>query len=726
MKAAYKWRIQNGLYAYLTDENNNGLFVYDLQTGEREYEDGTIVSGSSVNDGAIATIVSKLSKQQYTILFNQFKTFIEREYPDVQLLDVTYYYNIESDECSASASSLKCSATDIIFDATAVTGTPVNAVVTNEQTDPNTGEELRYRIDFTIPPGEQGPVGPTPNLQVGEVETTTLDPTENANVTVTRQPGSTDLNPKFDFEFEIPRGKGVDPSNNIIVNNLTSSTINTTTINTTNLTATTANVTNLTATTINTTNLTATTANVTNLTATTVNTTNLTATTANVTNLTASTITTNKIETKEIKDKVFSGTANSIGWWTIYKVPRESSSVRMHIAETCSCEEFYIEVNTGWWDSDALGNIAILNGYIPLGTRINGVRIVDDVNGDNTNRLADIQIYVSDLCDNSPLYLRFNNIEGSGEFVFEKDNHTGLPGHNYTILHLSDGIKAEKFVKNGGTSSQYLMADGSVSTGQTDTKVYQKVTTSSNSSYRPLILGESWTDDNPPTSSSFSDKTDKVYASHNMYVKPSTGDLYVNNITATSINTTSITINNQSVTDMMPTGSIIMWAGDTAPSGWLLCNGDQISFSFSQAGASSNEQDLQGKHFVKNQLNALALIMAAKYGTYGTLPDLRAKFPLGAYEGRGVGFQENDIGELVITPSATAAMKSVTLIGTEINTSNSILLFSGVPSNRKKSGTGDYYKVISYTEAQIPNTYSEIRSSGTTTSAAARRCRPTS
>ena len=153
MKAAYKWRLQNGLYGYITDEENMGLFVYDLTVHEREYGDGTI-TGSPVNDSAIATVVSRLTKEQYTQLFNTFKEYISIEYPDIQLLDVTYYYNLENDECSASASSLKCSATDIVFEATAITGTPVNAVVTNVQTDPNTGEELRYRIDFTLPVGE--------------------------------------------------------------------------------------------------------------------------------------------------------------------------------------------------------------------------------------------------------------------------------------------------------------------------------------------------------------------------------------------------------------------------------------------------------------------------------------------------------------------------------------------------------------------------------------------
>lgn len=35
--------------------------------------------------------------------------------------------------------------------------------------------------------------------------------------------------------------------------------------------------------------------------------------------------------------------------------------------------------------------------------------------------------------------------------------------------------------------------------------------------------------------------------------------------------------NTISVVDMMPIGSIIMWATNTAPSGWLICSGQSIS-----------------------------------------------------------------------------------------------------------------------------------------------------
>ena len=192
MKAAYKWRIENGLYAYITDETDNGLFVYDMYKHEREYGDGTVVPGSSVNDSAISTVVSKLTKEQYIAHFNLFKDFINSEYPEVSLLDVSYYYNIENDECSASANSLKCSGTDLIFDATAVTGDTLSVTVTNEQTDPSTGEELRYKLDFVFPidGANHRPVKVDNQDWLGN-NTTPLNLSAGTNITLTKRTNGT-------------------------------------------------------------------------------------------------------------------------------------------------------------------------------------------------------------------------------------------------------------------------------------------------------------------------------------------------------------------------------------------------------------------------------------------------------------------------------------------------------------------------------------------------------
>ena len=88
MKAVYKWRLENGVYGYITDEQDASAFIYDQTTFEREYPDGTVISGTSVDEPLIANIISKKSKSEYTEMFNQFKTFVSVEYPDVAFLDV--------------------------------------------------------------------------------------------------------------------------------------------------------------------------------------------------------------------------------------------------------------------------------------------------------------------------------------------------------------------------------------------------------------------------------------------------------------------------------------------------------------------------------------------------------------------------------------------------------------------------------------------------------------
>ena len=58
----------------------------------------------------------------------------------------------------------------------------------------------------------------------------------------------------------------------------------------------------------------------------------------------------------------------------------------------------------------------------------------------------------------------------------------------------------------------------------TDTKVTQTITTNSNTSLRPLLMGESYSDNT--SSPTFATTTAQVRASHNIYVAPSTGYLY--------------------------------------------------------------------------------------------------------------------------------------------------------------------------------------------------------
>ena len=64
-----------------------------------------------------------------------------------------------------------------------------------------------------------------------------------------------------------------------------------------------------------------------------------------------------------------------------------------------------------------------------------------------------------------------------------------------------------------------------------DTKVTQTVTTTSNTSWRPILVGYSYSDADPFAPSTV---TDTVYATHLIKIKPSTGALWASSTITTS------------------------------------------------------------------------------------------------------------------------------------------------------------------------------------------------
>lgn len=421
MKAAYKWRLQNGIYGYITDEDAGLPFIYTVSTSNREYSDGTQVA-KVTNDGAISLVVSQLSESDYKARFETFKTMINAEFPSVSLLDVSYYYNMENDECVESASSLKCAITDIIFTVSSVTtaqeGEEPNVIITGLNTSTSDGD-IQYTMDFILPPGGKGEPGETPNIQA-TANATTVESSQDASVTVTRT--GEDLEPNFKFDFEIPRGLGINQDNTINVYSATSEFISAVTINTTNITSSVLNSSEITVVSAN----------------------------------------TNALYTNEIKDKVFTREISENGWWTIYNIPLSESgtTTRMGVSliyelnNTQHVETYYIEANVG---NNTPGGISILNG-----SKTNAAQtyIAKFAIGSTSNSYA-VQVYVTGLG-----MLKINNVEGCGEVSLVKENITSKKE-----LDTSVGLVSEKVTVINGTGNQYLMANGSTSTLSAGTNV---------------------------------------------------------------------------------------------------------------------------------------------------------------------------------------------------------------------------------------------------------------
>jgi hypothetical protein len=99
-------------------------------------------------------------------------------------------------------------------------------------------------------------------------------------------------------------------------------------------------------------------------------------------------------------------------------------------------------------------------------------------------------------------------------------------------------VTGNSFVKSGGTSAQFLKADGSVDsntylTSYTDKKVRQSDTTTDK--YRPITLGA--TTSSTAGSGLNADVTGEVYVNNKIYAQPSSGGLFAGTLTSAGITT---------------------------------------------------------------------------------------------------------------------------------------------------------------------------------------------
>lgn len=131
-----------------------------------------------------------------------------------------------------------------------------------------------------------------------------------------------------------------------------------------------------------------------------------------------------------------------------------------------------------------------------------------------------------------------------------------------------------------------------------------------------------WTSANPPITNDFPASTPGFLRAQDGSAKRSDGQpkTYLDGLGAANID------------GLIPPGSMMMWGGDTAPTGWLLCNGAQLNTATSPD---------------------LFAVLGYKFGGSGTtfyLPDMRSRFPVGAQP----GVLKGDLGDFETGSSGSA------------------------------------------------------------------------
>lgn len=665
MKAVYKWRLENGVYGYITDEQDVSAFIYDQTKFEREYPDGTVISGTSVDEPLITNIISKKSKSEYTEMFNQFKTFVSVEYPDVAFLDVMYYYNVENDECSTSAGSLKCAGADVLFRVKDVTsGLDPKVTIEPINSNPENGD-LTYDMSFVLP------------VSMASGGTTSFSALTSNTITV--------LSSITAEEFVKSGGTGeqylmADGTISVLSagTNVTISTATTTygkvvTVSSKD-TNTWRNV-NVNGSQILNNSITSglTLSAGTNVSlAVTTNGTNKVVTINSSYNDSNTWRNVNVNGTQILDNRIVSGLTLSAGTNVTLTVTESGNNKVVKISSSAGVYENGTNVKIGgdnkinaegYYFDSGLTNVTLFDASdsgLKVSSRYDNSGITTNINPIGVVDIGDIvlvnnvQYRVTNVSAGPPSIIFERRFQGaaSGTKIY-KINQTGTTDRKnaataersfaagtgtvaykksmtvvgeYNDLENNQNKSDILFAVGNGTNAQRSNAfivrkDGSIHIHSTEDP-------STSEHYGGRIDFGNGSGQKAITYIEESEDNQLLFNAHNFLFNCSNNSVYINDYGGVSA-----TVNEVPMVKLgVPIGTVVMWPGSTAPSGWLLCNGDEISFSFSQEGASSNEQDLQGKHFVKNQLNALGLVVGVNYGKYGTLPDFRMKFPIGGTE----------------------------------------------------------------------------------------------
>lgn len=167
--SAFKWRITNAKYIYITDEGiDNGKyglpFIYDMSGDTRVYPNGIETSGVP-NEGEIKLVASLLGPVEYEEQFTTMLTLMQSDEDGkyLQLLSWdAYYKNLEG--CSEGATSVTCKPMDVFFEAVTNSypcGAQAEVNISNitDETYPDGGVKRTFELTFCFPEGNQGTQG---------------------------------------------------------------------------------------------------------------------------------------------------------------------------------------------------------------------------------------------------------------------------------------------------------------------------------------------------------------------------------------------------------------------------------------------------------------------------------------------------------------------------------------------------------------------------------------